>query len=133
MPYPLSTAALLFGFAFAILSAYLAHRRGRNPYIWFCVGFFFGIFGVMAIFFAPQKKPKEAVQPIPEPIPAPILSIQGPTDKFWYYLDPTHQQQGPMSLDALTLAWREGRISPATFVWHEDLSDWKPLKDLLKS
>lgn len=107
-------------------SAYLAYRRGRNPYLWFIVGFLFGVFGIFAIFFA--TGPKKAKIPPLEP----IYTIQGPTDKFWYYLDPTHQQQGPMSREALANAWKEGKIDLSTYVWHEELPEWKPLKETVK-
>lgn len=128
MQFPLSPTALLIAAGIGALSAYIAHRRGRNPYIWFFVGFIFGILGIMAIFFAPSGKKKAAAAPIdakPEP------TIQGPKDKFWYYLDLSNQQQGPMSHDALTLAWKDGTVNSATLVWHEDLTDWKPLKETL--
>ncbi len=128
MTLPLSTAALIGGFLFGALSAYLAHRKGRNLYLWFFVGFFFGIFGVLVIFFAPSDKKKTASVPLPV---TPEPAIQGPKDKFWYYLDPTHQQQGPMSHEALTSAWKNGQVTNSTFVWHEDLSEWKLLKEIL--
>ena len=130
MPIPLSPFALLVAFCTGLLGAYLARKRGRNPYVWFFVGFFFGILGAMVIFFAPKAKKKPS--PLSEPSKQdPLPSIKGPTDKFWYYLDPTHQQMGPMSLDALTSAWREGKISLTTYIWHEELSEWKFLKDCL--
>ncbi|MDE3047470.1 MAG: DUF4339 domain-containing protein [Verrucomicrobiota bacterium] len=108
------------------ISAYLAYKRGKNPYLWFVLGFLFGIFGIFAIFLT---SPKKAVQPVPR---QPVFRIEGPSDKFWYYLDPAHAQQGPMSLDALTAAWKSGKIDLTTYVWHEELPDWKPLKETLK-
>lgn len=118
-------AALLTG----ALGAYLAHKRGRNPYIWFCIGSFFGILGAFAIFFAPKKTlPKPTQEPKEE---APFQTIQGPSDKFWYYLSPEHQQIGPMSLEGLTNALRQGKISLTTYVWNEELPEWKPLQDLM--
>ena len=121
-------AALLTG----ALGAYLAHRRGRNPYIWFCIGSFFGILGAFAIFFAPSRK-KNLSKPVPQPSVQLTPTIQGPSDKFWYYLNPEHQQIGPMSLDGLTNAWRQGKISLTTYVWNEELPGWKPLQDLITS
>jgi hypothetical protein len=119
-PSAMTIAALIAGLG----SAYLAHKRGRNPLLWFAIGTLFGIFGVFALFFAPTQKKKPA---------APVWVIDGPKDKFWYYVDPNRATQGPISHDALTLAWKEGKITPATFVWHEDLTDWKLLKDTLKT
>ncbi len=128
MQNPFSPVMLLTAAVMGTLSAYLAKKRGKNPYLWFALGFFFGIFGIFALFFTSGAKK------IPTQMPKqPVLRIEGPSDKFWYYLDPTHNQQGPMSRDALTEAWKSGKIDLSTFVWHEELPEWKPLKDTLKT
>lgn len=116
-------SACLFG----SLSAYLAYKRGRNPYLWFFLGALFGIFGIMAVFFAAGPKPAPSALPA-----APEPAIQGPKDKFWYYLDPANQQYGPMSHEALTSAWKEGKVGPSTFVWNEEWTEWKPLGESIK-
>lgn len=132
MEFQFSMAAFWSGCLFGAISAYMAHRRERNPYVWFFAGFVFGIFGALAIFFAPPKK-KPSVSLALEPAMGETIlpTIQGPKDKFWYYLDPSNQQQGPMSYSALNSAWKEGKVSLSTFVWNEDFSDWKILKDIL--
>lgn len=112
------------------ISAYLAARQGRNPYLWFFIGFFFGLVGLVTIFFVPkiQKEKKgEARTPVTESF------IVGPTDKFWYYLDPAHKQMGPLSFTALNRAWKEGKVKSTTFVWNEEFSEWKPLQDCLQT
>ena len=125
------TLMILLAFCTGSLAAYLAYKRGRNLYIWFAVGFFFGLLGAMTIFFAPKRnKGTPSEPPKSQPVESPI--IQGPSGKFWYYVDRANQQTGPMSLDALTAAWKEGKIFLTTYVWHEELPDWKPLQDLLK-
>ncbi len=110
---------------FGLTSAYLARRRGKNPYLWFFLGVLFGCFGVAAIVFGEKKPPKPASIPA-EPY------IEGPQEHFWYYLDNARNQTGPMSFQAINDFWKKGKISPATFVWHRDLPDWKPLQDLIK-
>lgn len=130
MHIPISPLMIVSALAIGVLSAYLARKRGRNPYAWFSIGFLFGIFGIFAIFFASAKKKPS---PISTTKSEPVFTIQGPIDKFWYYLDPTHQQQGPMSRDALSAAWKEGKVGLSTFVWHEEMTDWKPLKETLKA
>jgi hypothetical protein len=128
MNLSISPFMILSALGMGIASAYLAYKRDKNPYIWFAVGFLFGLIGVFALFFTAGQK-KAAPRP---PETEPVYTIQGPTDKFWYYLDPTHQQQGPMSRDSLTTAWKEGKVNLATYVWHEEMSDWKQLKETLK-
>lgn len=116
--------ALLFASGvIGLISAYLAHRRGKNPITWFMIGFFFGLLGVFAIFFVPQDKK--------QPVPAATPYITGPNDKVWYYLDSANAQVGPMSYNALASAWQQGAVLPTNFVWHEELPEWKPLKDLI--
>lgn len=115
----------LLAFVVGTLSAYLAHKRKKNPLLWFAIGFFFGLLGMFAILFltTPPKRPKKR---------EPIWIIDGPKDKFWYYVDRAQEKQGPMSYDALTLAWREGRIGPVTYIWQEEWNEWKKLQETLK-
>ncbi len=129
---PISPLMFVSAFFLGALSAYLAHKRRRNPYTWFILGFLFGIFGIFAIFFASSKR-KATKRKTAHPAPKPVLTIQGPIDKFWYYLDPSHQQQGPMSRDAITTIWREGKIDLSTLIWHEELPTWQPLKETLNA
>jgi len=120
-------STLIAGFIMGLISAYLAQRRGRNPIFWFFMGLIFGVFGLLFFFNIPAKK---KLPPISKPQPQPY--VFGPSDKFWYFLDDTHTQIGPMSYIALSNQWRQGKIKPATFVWHEDLPDWKPLQELIR-
>ena len=129
MQIPFSPLMLVIAFIVGIISACLASKRGKNPYLWFALGILFGIFGIFAICFASSSS-KRATQSAPK---QPVFRIDGPVDKFWYYLDPSHSQQGPMSRDALTAAWESGKINPSTFIWHEDLPDWRPLKEALRA
>lgn len=120
---------LLIASVVGLLSAHIAARRGRNPYLWFGIGFLFGVLGILAIFFIPsaKKKPAPAVI-VPEPQPF----IDGPIDRFWYYLDAAQSQQGPMSYQAITEAWKKGIIAASTLVWHEEMTDWTELQQLIK-
>lgn len=110
------------------LAAYLAHKQKKNVYLWFGIGCALGLLGIIVLFFLHQQK-KPARKKTTAPIPLP--SIEGPKDKLWYYLDPTHTRKGPMSLDALTAEWRQGKVFSSTYVWNEELSDWKILENFL--
>lgn len=125
-PFTILIASLAFG----AISAYMAIRKGRNPYAWFTLGFIFGLLGVLAIFFLPQLRKKVFLTPAAKPSPRPY--IDGPSDRFWYYLNEKRESQGPMSHNALTQAWQSGSIEASTFVWHEDLPTWKPLQELIR-
>jgi len=120
----------ILGFLVAgIISAYLAYRRGKNPILWFFIGAVLGLIGVFAIFF--WTKPRK--QPAPLPMaPPPEPRLIGPADKFWYFLDGSHAQVGPVSYQRMKSHWKEGTLSPTTFVWHEELPDWKPLQELIE-
>jgi len=121
---------LLSSIALGLIAATLARRNGRNAYFWFGIGFVFGLLGVLALFLIPPSRKKIVPTPLPKPVPQPF--IDGPLDRFWYYLNEKREQQGPMSHNALTQAWQSGSIRSDTFVWHEDLPNWKPLQELIK-
>lgn len=128
MYIPFNPLMLVSAAAFGGISSYLAYKRGRNPWTWFAIGFLFGIFGIFVIFFAAAKKAPRA-----SPKRKPVFTIKGPADKFWYYLDPQNQQQGPMSLEGLKADWKRGKVGLSTYVWHEELTEWKMLKETLKA
>jgi GYF domain 2 len=104
------------------IASYYAKRKGRNPYLWFAIGCFFGIFGIIAVFFlkAPSKKTLPSAE---EPPLAP--SLKSLPRRSWYYLDENTQQIGPITTTALEEAWEEGKILLTTYVWHEGMEDWK--------
>jgi hypothetical protein len=77
-----------------------------------------------------KKKQSKSRKPASQPIK--YYFIDGPNQKLWYYLDPSQNQLGPMSHHALTNAWKEGKVTPATYVWHEELPEWKPLQEFIK-
>jgi len=126
LPIQLLIAAIV-GF----LSAHIATRRGRNPFLWFGIGFLFGVLGILALFLVSFAKKKPAPPAAAKPEPQPF--IDGPIDRFWYYLDAAHSQQGPMSYQAITEAWKKGIIAASTLVWHEEMADWKELQELIKA
>ena len=127
----LTPASIIMGSLFGIIAGYLAFQRKRNHYLWFLLGFVFGIIAIFALIFAPKKKKaRRRVQTMRRKEPsAPVL--QGPIDKFWFYLDPTHKQVGPVSHSAIAKAFHLGQISKTTYVWHENLSEWKKLEELI--
>lgn len=113
-----------------IVGSFLAAQRGKNPYLWFCVGLLFGVLGLFAIFI-PLKK-KEIQNSDKRSGKTSLSYIEGPSGCFWYYLEGA-EQRGPMSLVALTQAWEKGEIAPSTYVWNEDLPEWKVLQELIRA
>ena len=127
------STALLVGSITGLISAYFAYRRHRSPLFWFLIGFFFGLLGVIAFFLAPSSKKKRVPSHLEQPNPVPQPYLFGPSDKFWYYLNEAREQIGPLSHHGITNAWKEGKLSSATFIWHEELSEWKPLQELVRN
>jgi hypothetical protein len=125
--------ALLASTAFGLLSAYFAQKRGLNPRSWFWLGFLLGLFGVVSFFFLPSaNKRRGRTRRLKTPVrPAPQPYLMGPQDKLWYYADETQGQVGPMSFRALDEAWKSGKCPPHAFVWHEEMPDWRPIKEVI--
>jgi len=116
---------LLISLLMGLLAAYVAKRKGKSPYGWFFCGFFFGLLGVICIYFFLGKK-KEEKQVVATPAPIDPLA-----NKIWYYLDQDMNQTGPMSYPVLRKAWNEGVINNETYIWNPDLEDWKQLEEIL--
>ena len=114
---------LFFWIATGGLSAYLAKKRGKNPYLWFGIGMFLGVLGLFFLLFMPKQKKK-----VPEPKKEEGVTIDvTPSfkEKFWYYLGEGNAQEGPISFDALKRAFHEGKVSDTTYVWNEEMEEWQ--------
>lgn len=119
-----------------------APKRGRSPYNWFFIGLFFGILGLLALFLLPPLKRRRIPTPqmkaadalaIPSINPLRLETIDPSHEsKMWYYLDQENQQFGPMSIDGLSRAWHEGKVTQATYVWNEVMENWKRLEEVIK-
>lgn len=117
------------------ISAYLAWKRGKNPLLWFGLGALLGIFGLLFLIYSKPAKKQQPPKQKKDPNTIDITPQFTPEhkNKLWYYLGPGNQQEGPMSFDALSRAWRDGKINPKTYLWNEALDNWKPLSDFLKT
>lgn len=111
---------------FGIACAYYAKERGRNPTTWFCLGLMLGIIGLIVLFILPSQKA------IKKPgLAAPVLKIPEKLQKLWYYLDGNNQQFGPMSFIALKKARDEGKISSLSYVWNEEMDNWRKYEEAI--
>lgn len=99
------------------IASYIAQKKGRNPYLWFGIGCFFGLLGILAIFF---------IKPVKKTLVTNLTPVRPSLPhRMWYYLDGQSQQFGPMSTNALQSAFREGKVSSASYVWHEGMQQWE--------
>lgn len=46
----------------------------------------------------------------------------------WYYVDRTQTRQGPVSVEALGVAYGKGQLIDDSLVWREGLAQWAPLE-----
>ena len=119
----------VFWIIIGLTTSYYAKKRGRDRFGWFLIGMFFGLLGLIALFLLP-KKTKEIIV---------ITPLEEKKEKkpifpgLWYYLGEQNTQHGPMSIDALKKEREEGKILGTTFVWNENMENWKPLEETLKA
>lgn len=104
------------------IAFFLARKKGHNPYFWFMIGFLLGLVGIFFLFLPPKKRKSSALSS--PKAPHPMLS------KFWYYLNEDNSQVGPMSSSSLLALWEKRKITEETYVWSEDLPDWKLFGEL---
>lgn len=115
--------------------AHFASSRGRNPYIWFVIGFSLSIFGLLVLFalpkvnndkqnLTPKLDPKE---PFEQDL---LLKNELITKKEWFYLDQARLQQGPIPFDQLKTLWKDSAINSQTLVWTGGMENWKQIKEI---
>ncbi|WP_194846831.1 DUF4339 domain-containing protein [Candidatus Neptunochlamydia vexilliferae] len=110
---------LLFGW----ICYRIALKRGRTPTTWFFLGVALGFIAVVILYLLPSKVVEKA--PPPQVVAPPLQS-----QKLWYYLDGEDKRYGPMSFYALQKAWDDDLITAATYVWNEEMENWKRLEEL---
>lgn len=124
---PISETTIFISICFGLISSYLAYKRRKNPYLWFFIGFFLGALGFFAIILFSNFKKKA-----PKKKRISVLTLEGPQDKMWFYLDDSHNQIGPLSFQSMKDKVKEGSLQKQSFVWYEGLASWKKLEELLK-
>jgi hypothetical protein len=55
------TWILIYGIAFAVVTALAAKSRGRDPLTWALIGFFFGVFGLIAVLVMEEQELEDDV------------------------------------------------------------------------
>ena len=117
---------ILFWVFFGSLSAYLGKQRGRSSLLWFFIGLFLGVFGVLLAVILPRPKQKATIniQPV-----APKRSDAWL--KRWYYLDPSsRQQQGPFEFPEFAKLRKEAKLTDVAYIWGEGMQEWKRLSEM---
>lgn len=116
--------SLLLSIFLGMACSRLARHRGRHPTHWFIGGIFFGIFALILLFLLPARKQKPAAPTQPA---RPKLNLLFPEHdgKLWYFLDEQKAQFGPMSLDALSRSFGEGKVNKTSYVWNEAMDNWQ--------
>lgn len=119
------------------VTAYFAYQRGRDPVIWFMLGMFLGILGLILLFLLPPLHGEDLQLEGEEEHPIESqkeMILQNASHEYlikdWFYLDSTHQQQGPVRFEDLRNIWEEGSISGKSYVWCEGMGDWKKIEEL---
>lgn len=130
-----------------IATSYIASQRGRDPYIWFALGMFFGILAMLALVLMPpgksqqeldkDQRTKEIVERREKQMEeqekiekAADLEPQSLEAKEWFYLDKERQPQGPFSYYVIHELWESGVVDPQILVWTEGMSEWKKVQDI---
>lgn len=116
----------------------IAQNRGRNPMIWFALGTILGLIAVIILYILPPKaatasagilSEKQKQDNTPPYLPCEDVATR-PPEALWYYLDKENNQYGPISFNALKSAWNCDEIDPSTYVWNENMEEWKKLENL---
>lgn len=110
-----------------------AMRVRRNPTNWFIAGLLFGIFAIIVLYFLSRTR-VAVVKPAPQPRIVPQLITLEPAhaEKLWYFLDEQMTQFGPMSFNGLKRAWNEGKVRDQTYVWNEEMKNWKKFQEVIR-
>lgn len=128
---------LIVWLALGAMTAYLANQKGRDPFLWSTGVLIISLFGlpfaVMAVaflLFLPTveeenelpEQGRQDVQSLPASAPKPFDEI---FSHPWFFYDPAHLQQGPLTLQDMRVAWSKGDLTSDSYVWTEGFDGWK--------
>jgi hypothetical protein len=126
--------SFVIGLLIGATTAYFAERRGRSPLIWFFVGAFLGIFGLILLFILTSYAAKGAEKGKSEPVvfaaAPPLVALPVVAEKLWYYLDQKNQQYGPMPYAQIKDLLDRQELTIDTYVWCEGMENWKHISEL---
>jgi len=112
---------------FGFLASHIAKRRGRDPRVWFLLGFILSVFGVVLVYVLPSRLASKRAEFKPQA----RFERSDAWMKMWYYQDPaTREQKGPIEFPELAKTWKEKALNDSSLVWGEGMAEWKPLAQL---
>ena len=119
------TISLFWGW----ITARFAQKKGLNQKNWYIAGMLFCALAFIMVLFQRKKNLK-----MPEPVDkSQLIPIHlSHRECLWYYLNKTGQQFGPISFQALINDWENNKIEEESYVWNEDLDDWKRFNEVLQ-
>jgi len=129
--------SILGGIIFGFLCSRLAKKKKKNAIVWFQLGFFFGLFALIAFFLLGLKNRVSSQKLAEETATASSSSsaeIMPPLEdkrnttlntRDWYYLDKENKQVGPITFDLLKKEFSANKILDKTLLWSEGMEDWK--------
>lgn len=142
---------IFFLLIIASFVAYQAHLRGKNPWLWFTIGFFFGLLSpVFLLYFSAPSNEESPNQEGRSPDGLPSMKVLMPDESLqstnkdecmsetvstqdealWYYVDGQKQQRGPVSVIALRDLWNRGELELSSYVWTKGMEQWQKVGDL---
>ncbi len=133
-----------------LISAFVAKRKGKNPLLWFAIGTFFSLLGLILLLLLPKNKDdddKSTLAPVhsmnseggapaeeesySEPTPT-AKRIKSDPSFQWYYVfesDSSAEVRGPMTIDLLRKAVVSLKLPLATYIWCDDFPDWTQISE----
>ena len=139
------STAFLLQILFGTVTALLAKKLKKNPYLLFAFGYYIGPISPLFLFLSPllklfffkyilrkhlPKAPSQKTTTAETTIDVTPKDPPTEAQSFWYYLNEQNKQEGPMSLQALQRKKREGIIATTTYIWNETLPQWQRFQEV---
>jgi len=138
--------SVIVGLLVGWVNALYAPKRGRDPLTWFVLGILFSLLSLITLLLLPPVKKKSEkkkafsgpsfsgttidVTPLEEGKVSQEIQLDEVDQNFWYYLDQSRQQKGPVRFSELQDLFFEGAITEKTYLWSEGMKEWKLLQNL---
>lgn len=139
-----SLIVLLIQVLSGFIGYYIAIKKNKSPVLWFIIGFFFGLIGILILILLPEtpniqnkppyrnqysSKPNQQNETFEETI---ILHEDENQEEFdhWFFLNHEKQTLGPFSLKAICKNISKKEQPEKTWLWKKGMKNWQRLEEI---
>lgn len=119
---------------------YIAIKKNRSPVLWFIIGFFFGLLGILILLLLPEMPKIQNKSPYrnqyssnsnqQNEILEKTIILNDEEASCWFFLTDEKQTLGPFSLQTICKNISKKEQPEKTWLWKKGMKNWQRLEEI---